>query len=82
MTNFLSSNLRNKIELRYTFLSNRSGAQVVDSSSTSTASNKPAVSGTGYRLGTGNEPTEVIRGPPAPKPPVKLVFSSFLILKL
>ena len=34
-----------------------------------TTSKGPVVYGTGYRLGTGNEPTEVIQGPPRPKPP-------------
>ncbi len=34
------------------------------------SSRKPVVYGTGYRLGTGNEPQEVVQGPPRPKQPV------------
>ncbi|CAF0710617.1 unnamed protein product [Brachionus calyciflorus] len=49
------------------------GAQVVDSGEKS--SNKgPVVYGTGYRLGTGNEPQEVIKGPEPPKPPKSSVL--------
>lgn len=45
------------------------GAQVVDSNE-QTSKKGPVVYGTGYRLGTGNEPQEIIRGPEPPKPPV------------
>jgi len=43
------------------------GAQEVDPSEEPSTSKKPVVYGHGYRLGTGNEPSEVIPGPPRPK---------------
>jgi hypothetical protein len=39
----------------------------------------PVVHNVGYRLGTGNEPTEVIRGPEQPKPPVFLLLLFFFL---
>ena len=48
----------------------RHGAQEVDSSNEAHGSRQgPKVYGTGYRLGTGEEPSEVIHGPPRPKTP-------------
>lgn len=44
------------------------GAQEVDPNEDNSNSKRtPVVYGTGYRLGTGKEPTEVIPGPPRPK---------------
>jgi hypothetical protein len=56
----------------------RHGATEVDPNEGSGpgGSRKPVVYGTGYRLGTGNEPTEVIQGPSRPKPPVNAFISS------
>lgn len=49
------------------------GAQVVDSSDQN-AKKGPVVYGTGYRLGTGSEPQEIVRGPEPPKPPKSSVL--------
>lgn len=48
----------------------RHGAQEVDTSEQTSSKKTPVVYGTGYRLGTGEEPSEVIQGPPRPKAPV------------
>ena len=55
----------NKLYLKVDYF--RHGAQEVDPSDEATTSKKPVVYGHGYRLGTGNEPTEIIPGPPKPK---------------
>lgn len=48
----------------------RHGAREVDENDQAAASNKgPVIYGTGYRLGSGDEPSEVVRGPARPKPP-------------
>ena len=47
------------------------GAEEVSSNEGGASSSRgPVVYGTGYRLGTGDEPSEVIQGPSKPKPPV------------
>lgn len=43
--------------------------EVENNQETGTQSNSPIFYGTGYRLGTGEEPSEVVRGPELPKPP-------------
>lgn len=48
--------------------------EVQDQSEAAGSSKKPVVYGTGYRLGTGNEPTEIIKGPERPKPPKNKVL--------
>lgn len=45
----------------------------MDSEEATTSKKGPVVYGTGYRLGTGNEPQEVVQGPPKPKAPVSLL---------
>lgn len=46
-----------------------SGAQEVDGNIQHGATSSSTAYGTGYRLGTGKEPTEIIKGPDRPKPP-------------
>jgi hypothetical protein len=56
----------------------RHGAQEVDPNEDNSNSKRtPVVYGTGYRLGTGKEPTEVIPGPPRPKQKVIFFFKNF-----
>ena len=46
------------------------GAEEVSSGEAAASTSRgPVVYGTGYRLGTGNEPTEVVQGPAKPKQP-------------
>ncbi len=56
------------------FFSKRHGATEVRAdeggASSGATGRNPSVYGTGYRLGTGNEPQEVVQGPPRPKQPV------------